>query len=149
MESFPTTPFGYRALLNWLETFGTVELVGEGTGSYGAGLTRHLLSHKVSVVEVDRPNRQRRRRTGKSDPEDAVAANTGSNCYSPGGSFTSLDYNLTDDTTGTDCGFTQPTDVLDAKPGLGPLTNSGGLTPITETPHSRSSECPRCSPEVG
>ena len=28
----------------------------------------------VSVVEVDRPNRQRRRRTGKSDPDDAVAA---------------------------------------------------------------------------
>src|SRR6202011_4206232 len=34
----------------------------------------HLLSHKVSVVEVDRPNRQRRRRRGKSDPEDAIAA---------------------------------------------------------------------------
>jgi transposase len=28
----------------------------------------------VLVVEVDRPNRQRRRRKGKSDPEDAVAA---------------------------------------------------------------------------
>ena len=75
VESFPTTPAGYRNLLGWLEAFGTVELVGiEGTGSYGAGLTRHLLHHQVSVVEVDRPNRQRRRRKGKSDPEDAVAA---------------------------------------------------------------------------
>jgi transposase len=58
VESFSTTPSGYRALLSWLETFGTLELVGvEGIGSYGAGLTRHLLSHKVAVVEVDRPNR--------------------------------------------------------------------------------------------
>jgi transposase len=36
-ESFPTTPRGYVALLDWLERFGTVELIGvEGTGSYGA-----------------------------------------------------------------------------------------------------------------
>jgi transposase len=74
-ESFPTTPRGYAALLGWLEGFGTLELVGvEGTGSYGAGLTRHLHRRGVAVVEVDRPNRQRRRRTGKSDPLDAVAA---------------------------------------------------------------------------
>ncbi len=75
VESFATTVAGYRKLLHWLERFGTLELVGvEGTGSYGAGLTRHLLAHEVCVVEVDRPNRQRRRRKGKSDPEDAVAA---------------------------------------------------------------------------
>ena len=42
-SSFPTTPAGLRKLLTWLEAFGTVELVGvEGTGCYGAGLTRHL-----------------------------------------------------------------------------------------------------------
>lgn len=75
MESFAATAASYRELLGWLEEFGTVELIGvEGTGSYGAGLTRYLLSHEVAVVEVDRPNRQRRRRTGKSDPHDAVAA---------------------------------------------------------------------------
>jgi transposase len=75
VESFETTAAGYRKLLGWLESFGTLELVGvEGTGSYGAGLTRHLLAQEVAVVEVDRPNRQRRRRTGKSDPADAVAA---------------------------------------------------------------------------
>jgi transposase len=52
-----------------------VELVGvEGTGSYGAGLTRHLHGEGVRVVEVDRPNRQRRRRRGKSDPQDAITA---------------------------------------------------------------------------
>jgi transposase len=75
VESFAATAAGYQELLGWLESFGTVELIGvEGTGSYGAGLTRHLLAHEVVVVEVDRPNRQRRRRTGKSDPHDAVAA---------------------------------------------------------------------------
>lgn len=75
VESFETTRPGYRALLRWLKHYGTVELVGvEGTGSYGAGLTRHLLQRGVRVVEVDRPNRQRRRRRGKSDPEDAIAA---------------------------------------------------------------------------
>jgi transposase len=78
VESFPATAAGYRRLLGWLERFGTLELVGvEGTGSYGAGLTRHLLGHEVAVVEVDRPNRQRRRRTGKSDPADAVAGGSG------------------------------------------------------------------------
>src|SRR5690606_21525661 len=46
----------------------------EGTGSYGAGLTRYLSVQGVSVVEVNRPNRQSRRRNGKSDPADAEAA---------------------------------------------------------------------------
>jgi transposase len=75
VESFETTPVGYRALVRWLRAFGALELVGvEGTGSYGAGLTRHLQSEAVVVVEVDRPNRQRRRRRGKSDPQDAISA---------------------------------------------------------------------------
>jgi|HubBroStandDraft_4_1064222.scaffolds.fasta_scaffold94426_1 transposase len=75
VESFATTSDGYKKLLGWLSDFGIVELVGvEGTGSYGAGLTRHLQAERVRVVEVDRPNRQRRRRKGKSDPEDAITA---------------------------------------------------------------------------
>jgi len=75
VESFKTTADGYKALLGWLRDFGEVELAGvEGTGSYGAGLTRHLLAEGVRVVEVDRPNRQRRRRRGKSDPQDAITA---------------------------------------------------------------------------
>ena len=75
VESFDTTPDGYRDLLGWARNFGEVALAGvEGTGSYGAGLTRHLHTEGVSVVEVDRPNRQRRRRRGKSDPQDAITA---------------------------------------------------------------------------
>jgi transposase len=75
VERFETTTAGYRKLARWLESWGTIELVGvEGTGSYGAGLTRHLHAEGIAVVEVDRPNRQRRRRKGKSDPQDAIAA---------------------------------------------------------------------------
>jgi transposase len=74
-KSFPADPAGYRALLDWLGSFGPVELVGvEGTGSYGAGLARFLRREGVAVVEVDRPNRQARHRHGKSDSVDAVAA---------------------------------------------------------------------------
>ena len=75
IESFPTDTAGYRSLLDWLSGFGPVIRVGvEGTGSYGVGLARHLHTEGVVVVEVDRPNRQKRRRWGKSDPIDAEAA---------------------------------------------------------------------------
>jgi transposase len=46
----------------------------EGTGAYGAGLARHLRGRGVVVIEVDRPNRQERRRNGKSDELDAIEA---------------------------------------------------------------------------
>ena len=75
VESFATTPAGYGELCSWLETFGTLARVGvEGTGAYGAGLARHLRSRGVVVIEVDRPNRQERRRNGKSDELDAIEA---------------------------------------------------------------------------
>jgi hypothetical protein len=58
-----------------------------------------------------------------------VAGNTGSNCYDgTGGTVASIGYNLTDDATGTNCGFTQPTDVANAHPQLGLLTGNGGPT---------------------
>ena len=53
-REFPTTPAGYRALVNWLQTFGHLERAGvQGTGTYGAGLTRQLRAAGVTVVEVD------------------------------------------------------------------------------------------------
>jgi transposase len=74
-QEFPTTPAGYRALLSWLQVFGHLERVGvEGTGTYGAGLTRQLRAAGVTVVEVDRPDRKARRAQGKSDPLDAYSA---------------------------------------------------------------------------
>jgi len=72
---FPTTNAGHIQLLSWLQSHGRVICVGvEGTGSYGAGLMRHLRSAGISVVEVNRPNRQLRRQRGKSDTVDAEAA---------------------------------------------------------------------------
>ena len=74
-RSFPTTPAGYQALAAWMASHGTVVLVGvEGTGAYGAGLTRALTALGLAVVEVDRTDRKARRDQGKSDPLDAYAA---------------------------------------------------------------------------
>ena len=73
-HSVPTPP----AMNSWATGWGhTAVLPGselEGTGSYGAGLARHLISIGVEVVEVNRPNRQLRRRWGKTDATDAQAA---------------------------------------------------------------------------
>lgn len=66
---------GYDRLWVWMRSFGVLETVGvEGTGSYGAGLSRYLVAKGERVVEVDRPDRQLRYRKGKSDATDAVAA---------------------------------------------------------------------------
>ena len=73
--AFDADTAGYTALLGWLGGHGSVERVGvEGTGSYGAGLARHLAAAGVDVVDVNRPNRQMRRRRGKTDTVDAEAA---------------------------------------------------------------------------
>jgi transposase len=72
---FPADRAGYRRLLSWARRRGEIIGVGvEGTGSYGAGLCRYLTEHGVKVIEVNRVNRQHRRRRGKSDPFDAEAA---------------------------------------------------------------------------
>jgi transposase len=74
-HTFPTTAAGYRQLLAWLRGHGQVDRVGvEGTGSYGAALARHLTAAGIEVLEVARPNRQVRRRYGKTDVVDAIAA---------------------------------------------------------------------------
>jgi transposase len=72
----PTSPSGYQRLLRWAQGLGdpTPRFGIEGTGSYGAGLTRFLRDAGCTVVEVNRPNRQTRRARGKSDPVDAEAA---------------------------------------------------------------------------
>ena len=74
-ESFAANPAGYRRLESWMRALGPVVKIGvEGTSSYGVGLTRHLVGAGIEVVEVIRPNRQVRRRRGKSDTVDAEAA---------------------------------------------------------------------------
>lgn len=66
---------GYTQAIAFLHEHGAVTRVGvEGTGSYGAGLSRALNAAGLTVVEVARQDRQARRRRGKSDPLDAHQA---------------------------------------------------------------------------
>lgn len=66
---------GYRELLDWAANFGIINAFGvECTGSYGAGLTRHLRAAGIDVVEVNKGHSQVRHRVGKSDAVDAEAA---------------------------------------------------------------------------
>jgi transposase len=70
-----TNPSGYEQLLSWAQGFGALRRAGvEGTGSYGSGLTRFLEENGVTVIEINRPDRSRRRIRGKSDPTDAESA---------------------------------------------------------------------------
>ena len=72
---FPTTMDGYRELLDWLSSFGKLDVVAvESTGSYAAELVRYLRSQAVRVLEVNEPHPHTRRRLGKSDPLDAELA---------------------------------------------------------------------------
>jgi transposase len=74
-RSFATTRAGYRAMLWWLRGYGEVIRVGvEQTGSYGAGLTRHLALAGIPVLEVTGPDPSMRRAKGKDDTLDAIAA---------------------------------------------------------------------------
>lgn len=73
--SIPANPKGYLELERWSQSLGKVLAFGiEGTGSYGAGLSRQLLSQGHTVVEVTRPNRQLRYTHGKTDSLDAEGA---------------------------------------------------------------------------
>ena len=75
MLELPAGPAGYALLAAWAKSLGEVVSFGiEGPGSYGAGPAQHLRDKGHVVLKVARPNRQARRRNGKSDPADADAA---------------------------------------------------------------------------
>jgi transposase len=72
---FPADGSGYRELLSWVQRFGPLAAIGvESTGSYAAGLVRHLRAQGLEVLEVNQPHPHTRRRRGKSDPIDAELA---------------------------------------------------------------------------
>jgi transposase len=74
-RTIPANSDGYQELEAWARSFGLIRAFGiEGTGSYGAGLSRSLLSAGPTVLEVNRPNRQLRHQHGRSDPLDAESA---------------------------------------------------------------------------
>jgi hypothetical protein len=69
VQTFPTATAGFAELHAWLCSFGTL---GRVVGGIVAGRARVLRETGVAVVEVDRPNRQARRRDGKFDTVGAV-----------------------------------------------------------------------------
>jgi hypothetical protein len=59
-REFPTSPAGYRALLQWMSGHGVLDRVGvEGTGTYGVALARYLRGAGVltsrPTVRIDEP----------------------------------------------------------------------------------------------
>jgi transposase len=70
-----TDPDGYAELLALADQHSGLRAWAlEGSGGYGAGLTRHLSNAGELVVELDRPQRPARRAGAKSDPIDAERA---------------------------------------------------------------------------
>jgi transposase len=64
---------GYARLWQWASELGMPQFSVEGTGSYGADLTRFLVAAGCEVFECERP-RRRDRGKGKSDVIDATLA---------------------------------------------------------------------------
>src|SRR4051812_48382275 len=72
---FPTTRQGYKQMLAWMRSFGSLQRVGiEATGTYGAGLLRCLQHAGVEVLEVTTPDTHDRRKCGKNDDLDVQNA---------------------------------------------------------------------------
>jgi len=71
--ALPADAKGYLSLWSWAQELGEPAFAIEGTGSYGAGLARFLVSAGAAVYECERPRRVDRRR-GKSDLIDATLA---------------------------------------------------------------------------
>ncbi len=69
-REFPTTATGYQCLLDWLSGFERIGV--ESTGTYAAGLTRHLTVAGVRVVEVNTAHSHTRARQGKDDVIDGA-----------------------------------------------------------------------------
>jgi transposase len=77
-RTFDNDPAGHRALLTWAQTSDPDAVIGvEGSASFGAPAARFLIAAGCSVREVppqlSRRERIRTRRSGKSDPGDALA----------------------------------------------------------------------------
>lgn len=74
VKKLVTTDQGTRELPTWMPGLGRVQQVGvEGTGSYGAELTRQLRTAGIKVIEVNQPHAHTRSRRGKTDAIDAEA----------------------------------------------------------------------------
>jgi transposase len=72
---FSADNVGYQELLAWASAHGPIMAAGiEQTGSYGAGLTRHLSAAGIDVVEIHDTHPAVKARRGKNDVIDAEQA---------------------------------------------------------------------------
>ena len=70
-KKFPANSGGYHQLLTWIAGFGAISHIRiESTGSYAAGLSRHL----IDVIEVNSPHQYTKVQKRKDDAIDAEAA---------------------------------------------------------------------------
>ena len=69
------TDEGYKVLVEFADRYATLRAWAiEGTGSHGSGLARHLAHREELVIELDRPQRVKRRNGAKSDTLDSIRA---------------------------------------------------------------------------
>ncbi|MDQ3915236.1 MAG: transposase [Actinomycetota bacterium] len=78
VREFANNPKEHENLRRWIASQGDDRLIGvEGSGNFGAALTRHLLENGEDVHEVPAflSHRERKKTParGKSDPQDALA----------------------------------------------------------------------------
>src|SRR5665647_2672247 len=65
-QTFATTRAGYRTMLAWFRSYGDLARVGvEATGTYGAGIARHLAAAGIPVRGVTGLDRAARRGRGE------------------------------------------------------------------------------------
>src|SRR5690242_20959359 len=73
--TIPVGERGYQALEAWARSLGPIRAFGvEGTGSYGAGLSRFLVAQGLAVPGVNRPDRRRGARRGNATRPEAGRA---------------------------------------------------------------------------
>ena len=112
-----------------------------GTGSAGAGIDNN--GTMTVIASTISGNTGGGIYSGQDDTATLgatiMADNTGSNCDAYDvASLYSAGYNLTNDATGTACGFTAATDLVNKNPLLGPLAANGGpRRPCCPAPQAR------------
>ncbi len=92
----------------------TASTITQNLSSVGGGLDNETTGNATLAATILAAN-------------SVASGGQGPNCYSIG-SLVSAGFNLTDDPTGADCGFTQSSDLVDVDPDLGALQNNGGPT---------------------
>jgi hypothetical protein len=111
--------FASGGLVNFGTTTITASTITDNTATAPVGSFAHGGGITVADGSVD---------TGATVVAANSANGSANNCDLNGGSLTSVGYNLTDDTTGAACGFTETTDKVNVNPDLGPLAHNGGPT---------------------